>query len=163
MKSPWKFLSGLARRHDKQDAPDVDVASSDSDKSSPVEQAIGPIEPEDAAVLKETDQGGADSTTREEPRRDEVLVAPVSATKPEEVEAVEKHASKERAAIRTRGNKAVRHRRAESTKVAPPPVATPSESAHELDDEINELRTQLAKKLELQNAQLRRMLARFEN
>lgn len=42
MKSPWKFLVGLTRRHDKQDAPDVvsassEETSSDSDVIAPTE------------------------------------------------------------------------------------------------------------------------------
>lgn len=43
-----------------------------------------------------------------------------------------------------------------------PAAPTVSDDAISLDEEINVLRNQLARKLQLQNAQLRRMLQRFE-
>jgi len=44
------------------------------------------------------------------------------------------------------------------------PLAAPivSNDFQDLDDEIRQLRSQLAKKLRLQNAQLRKMLERFD-
>ncbi|WP_210199521.1 hypothetical protein [Rhizobium sp. R339] len=44
------------------------------------------------------------------------------------------------------------------------PLAAPvvSNNFQDLDDEIRQLRSQLAKKLQLQNAQLRKMLERFD-
>jgi predicted nucleic acid-binding Zn ribbon protein len=50
---------------------------------------------------------------------------------------------------------------AETTQV-PPARSIPSNKTLSLDDEIRVLRGQLAKKLRLQNAQLRKMLERFE-
>lgn len=61
---------------------------------------------------------------------------------------------------RSRGGK-----RAEAVEVVPQPspvVATKSDDAISLDKEISLLRGQLINKLQLQNAQLKRMLERFE-
>jgi hypothetical protein len=48
------------------------------------------------------------------------------------------------------------------TTQVPPDVSIPSDYTLSLDDEIRVLRRQLAEKLRLQNAQLRKMLERFE-
>ncbi|MBP2444059.1 hypothetical protein [Rhizobium leguminosarum] len=52
-----------------------------------------------------------------------------------------------------------------SSRIEPEPVhaAKPVDEAIALDDEILQLRVQLATKLEMQNSQLRKMLARFEH
>ncbi|WP_210012466.1 hypothetical protein [Neorhizobium galegae] len=58
-----------------------------------------------------------------------------------------------------------RGKKAERVEVVPPPspgVPTVSDDAISLDEEIRLLRNQLARKLQLQNAQLKRMLERFE-
>ncbi|CAN7550107.1 hypothetical protein LJR255_003911 [Pararhizobium sp. LjRoot255] len=55
--------------------------------------------------------------------------------------------------------------KAEKAEVVPQPspgVPTVSDDAISLDEEIRLLRDQLARKLQLQNAQLKRMLERFE-
>lgn len=58
-----------------------------------------------------------------------------------------------------------RGKTAETIEAVPPPspgVPTVSDDAISLDEEIRLLRNQLARKLQLQNAQLKRMLERFE-
>ncbi|CAN7587840.1 hypothetical protein LJR235_004217 [Pararhizobium sp. LjRoot235] len=56
-----------------------------------------------------------------------------------------------------------RGKKAERGEVVPQPsVPTVSDDAISLDEEIRLLRDQLARKLQLQNAQLKRMLERFE-
>ncbi|CAN7676570.1 hypothetical protein [Neorhizobium sp. LjRoot104] len=65
-------------------------------------------------------------------------------------------------ATRKRSN---RGRKAEAIEVVPPPspsVPAVSDDAISLDAEIRLLRDQLARKLQLQNAQLKKMLERFE-
>ncbi|MBY5825829.1 hypothetical protein [Rhizobium leguminosarum] len=59
----------------------------------------------------------------------------------------------------TRGNKAARD---EAVTPSSPGAPTVSDAAISLDEEIRVLRDQLARKLQLQNAQLKRMLKRFE-
>lgn len=58
-----------------------------------------------------------------------------------------------------------RHKRTEPIEAVPPPspgVAAVSDDAIRPDEEIRLLRDQWARKLQLQNAQLKRMLERFE-
>ncbi|WP_141105557.1 MULTISPECIES: hypothetical protein [unclassified Rhizobium] len=61
-----------------------------------------------------------------------------------------------------RGSQAVSSK---SRRIEPEPVhaAKPVDEARALDHEILQLRVQLAKKLEMQNSLLRKMLARFEH
>jgi hypothetical protein len=50
----------------------------------------------------------------------------------------------------------------EGVSAAPTPLPSPFEEAASVDEEIKRLRTQLAPKLVLQNAQLKKMLERFD-
>ncbi|CDZ33663.1 Hypothetical protein NGAL_HAMBI1145_19450 [Neorhizobium galegae bv. officinalis] len=61
--------------------------------------------------------------------------------------------------------RSTRHKKAEPIEAVPPPsptVPAVSDDAIRLDEEIRLLRDQLARKLQLQNAQLKRLLERFE-
>lgn len=162
MKSPWKFLVGLARRHDKQDTPGAiadssDTASSDSDLS-----VTPPIELEAAPASSNLDLSTSNSVEDVPEHVDDLatLVAIAAAAaegKGEKAVVPSDEKPVEKPRRRASGNKRT------GVKSTPAQVVTPGDRVQELDDEIHQLRAQLAQKLELQNAQLRKMLARFGN
>lgn len=145
MKSPWQFLVGLARRHDKQGAP----SEADAMVTPPSEAPTNPH------------VNVANLSAEKEPERVDALAALV---------AMPTAAAKDKAKkpVTTRGTVAEKPRRRApgnkrtSVVLVPAQLVAPGDPTRELDDEIHQLRSQLAQKLELQNAQLRRMLARFE-
>jgi len=160
MKSPWKFLVGLTRRHDKHDAPDVvsgssEQASSDSDVIAP------PPELEAAPPSTNIELSVPASALEEEPEHIEDLstlaaIAAAAAVGKGEEPLV----ATSRPAKRPRPRANNKQLEINSTAVQ---LATPSHLAQELDSEIHRLRLQLAQKLRVQNTQLKQMLARFED
>ncbi|WP_431324947.1 hypothetical protein [Rhizobium sp. YTU87027] len=175
--SPWKFLVGLTRRHGKDNertsvkdrsetpvanqtqepsqlqppasvpptdaaqdtANPVDVHSTDSDDIPNIEKVVEPTGPDKSALCEVTDLA---STTRFGLQTDFVELS--AAAKPRKARAVRKK------------NASAEIQSAPSTTVAA------SNELQDLDDEIRQLRRQLAKKLQRQNAQLRTMLERFD-
>jgi len=181
MASPWKFLTGLvsSRRQPKPDdraIEDVkpDVLAIAGPTETTVEESLGiadqpaaeqpqPVEQSDAVAIEPepSDDSRSDAAVIVENDSDKLepgsgtVLADVGAF----VEEVEETAEAARPARRPRAKKV------EASAVVlqvSPAAASASDEMVSLDEEIAVLRTQLAGKLRLQNAQLKRMLARFE-
>lgn len=185
MASPWKLLARLVspRRQQRQEHGSIDEMKPDllaiakptetaadnglSAVDSPVDEepvaddhreamSAAPDHPEEATsgLHGTADLEGARHAKPADPAlSDEAGTAARDAPKPSK--------AGEGAALKrsTRGKKA-----AGGEAVPPPSPAVPavSDDAIRLDEEIKLLRDQLARKLQLQNAQLKRMLERFE-
>ncbi|KQV80549.1 hypothetical protein [Rhizobium sp. Root1220] len=161
MKSPWKFLVGLTRRHDRHDAPDVISALSEEAASDSNENART-VELESAPASPNLELGAPASALEDDPEHIEDLptLAAIAAA------AAEAKGDEPVVGARQVVGKGPRRRaskmRAEISST-PVQLATPGDHALELDNEIRRLRLQLEQKLRVQNAQLRQMLARFED
>jgi hypothetical protein len=181
MASPWKFLARLVspRRQQKEDSAIVDVKPDVLAIAGPAETAVESglhIADQPAAeqlqLLDRPDarpagvgQSGETRTDARLNREGELANAgPVSdpdlldvGTITATVEATaEAEPVKRRARAKKIGASAV------VSKVSPT-VPSASDDMVSLDEEIAVLRAQLAAKLQLQNAQLKKMLARFES
>jgi len=171
--SPWKFLVGLTRRHGKdnkgafiEDTSATPVAS-ETQEPAQLRPPAAPALPTDGAQ-DTADQVDAVSTTTDNSRDTEKVVeGPAGADEPGlrqvddlglQTGAVDGSATKKPRKRRAFRNKNV------SAAIQPTPLAAAavSKNFQDLDNEIRQLRSQLAKKLQLQNAQLRKMLERFD-
>jgi hypothetical protein len=183
MKTPWRFVADLVSRKPKADASEARVVAHDL-KALPYQPTSEERHPEiEATVVDPSDPVVAGTVADNGP---EPIVEQSVTPSPESVEAALIPASSEAdedvSHTATPSANApveavpVRRKTIEST-VAPaepdrqiadeaPIVATVPKSVTDdmvgLDVEIEELRRQLAKKLTEQNAQMRRMLARFD-
>lgn len=183
MKSPWKFLVRLASRGsvaeesastreidtDKPNAPSPtpiqpdDVAPQPIDsveaESSEVGSDLGAVTVETAVI--EVDRGKDASTTTVDRTKARTQVLQAERTHPPQPKPVKRQTRTRKTSV---GNvavvAAVKHVDG-SSGVALPPMTFIDEVAA-LDEEINQLRRQLAEKLFLQNAQLKKMLERFD-
>ncbi len=160
MKSPWKFLVGIARRNHEQAKPD---ASSGDETPVSYEPTTAPIEQKAAPAHKGVDLTVLSASDYEDSEHVDDLPT-LSAI------AAAAAAKKEKSPLSTFGRERARKRRSkavtrESRGIKPEPAqaAKPADEARALDDEILRLRVQLAERLEVQNSQLRKLLARFEN
>lgn len=181
MASPWKFLASLVspRRQPKQDdsaieavKPDVLAIAGLTETTVEASRHIAdhlaveqpqPVDRSDAVAIapEPSDDTRNDTAGVLENDSDKLEQAPgtvlpdVGAI----VEKVEETAEAKRPERKTRAKKI------EAAAVVfqvSPVAASVSDEMASLDEEIAALRTQLASKLRLQNAQLKRMLARFE-
>ncbi|KAF5881714.1 hypothetical protein [Rhizobium sp. PEPV16] len=185
MASPWKLLARLVspRRqpHQEQGSPDdvkPDVLAiakptetvADNGLNSadlPAEEKPAPHDPSEA-VSADPDHS-EDTATGDHGKADIEGTRPVEAADPALSNEAGTVAHDTRKPSQT-GEGATRKRSARGKKAArdeaiPPPspgVPAVSDDAIRLDEEIRLLRVQLARKLQLQNAQLKRMLQRFE-
>lgn len=184
MKTPWRFVADLVSRKPKADASEARVVAHDL-KALPYQPTSEERHPEsEATVMDPSDPVVAGTVADNGP---EPIVEQSVTPSPESVEAALIPASSEvdedvSSHAATPSAKApveavpVRRKTVEPA-VAPaepdrqiadeaPIVATVPKSVTDemvgLDVEIEELRRQLAKKLTEQNAQMRRMLARFD-
>jgi hypothetical protein len=181
MASPWKFLARLVspRRQPKQDDSAIEAVKPD------VLAIAGPTE-----TTVEENRHSVDHRADEQPqpgdRSDAAPIAPEPSdqTRSDVVGIVENDSDKlesafgtvlpdvgvivekvEQTANATRPERRTRAKKDEAAAVVvqvSPVAASVSDQMAGLDEEIAMLRTQLAGKLRLQNAQLKRMLARFE-
>ncbi|MFP3547253.1 hypothetical protein SB748_27960 [Rhizobium sp. SIMBA_035] len=162
MKSPWKFLVGITRRKHDQPKPDATLAAGE-ERAISCEPTAAPIEHKAAPAyegLALTGAGGPDYED-DEHFEDLATLSAIAAT------AARK---KEKSSVSSIGRERAPERRGQavatrSGEVAPETVASakPLDEARSLDDEILRLRVQLAKKLKVQNSQLKEMLARFND
>ena len=185
MASPWKFLSRLVprRRESKQDAVVADAKPNVLALSGPVETAAeespSVSSARAAAELPPTDR--SDPVSLEPPtiasaagEADDMpanVVADVVAgdLTPSDLPDIAVIPSPDAVDLQVRGENKPRKQmgRAKRPKPVetapfPPDQSSPSDDTLSLDDEIRLLTGQLAEKLRLQNAQLRKMLERFE-
>jgi hypothetical protein len=163
MKSPWKFLVGMTRRNHKQDEPDAGLPSSDEAPASFEPTLAPPIEQKVESAresLSSTDFRGSD---RDESQHVDDLptLAQIAAVAAEKKGTSETSPSGRARSGKRRGLSV----KDESKDIAPEPAQQlqPKDETLALDYEIRRLRSQLAKKLELQNSQLRKRLERFED
>ena len=186
MASPWKFLSRLVprRREPKQDdaevaggKPDVlalpgpaETAAEESPSVSSARAAteLPPTDRSDPVSVEPPTIGGTVGEADDVPAN---VVADVvgSDLAPSDLpdtavipspDAVDLQRSGETKPRKQMGR--ARKPKPVETAPVPPDQSSPSNDRLSLDDEIRVLRGQLAKKLPLQNAQLRKMLERFE-
>jgi hypothetical protein len=161
MKSPWKFLVGITRRNTTQDKADADLPSSDEAAASfeptlapPIEQKA---EPTNAASDLRGFRGSNDSK-----HVDDLPTLAAIAVVAADKKATRTAATTGRARSGERRSLSVK---SESKDIAPEPAQQlqPKDETRALDDEIHQLRVQLATKLQLQNSQLRKRLERFDD
>ncbi|KRB49176.1 hypothetical protein ASE04_18520 [Rhizobium sp. Root708] len=173
--SPWKFLFGLGRRRDKDDPgaarsePEI-IQPSDAEKPAVPDappnidehSANDPAEPVAGRFTEPSDVPGDVTPTAEQPENGESAPSAGTPLRNElDHTPAQKHQSK------TRASKSVSKT---ATLDAAPTVREPlqvgmtsaARGILELDDDIRELRRQLAERLRSQNAQLKTMLERFE-
>jgi len=186
MASPWKLLARLVspRREQKgQDGaaddvkPDVLVSAEPTETAAGEELdsterlAVGLRQPddqidaalEDAEHVLETGSGVQASVAIESAASTETVH--VSASEDEDTAAADDGPKSSQTSGSVPGKRSRHGKKAEAIAVVPqasPVVPSHSDDAISLDEEISLLRDQLVAKLQLQNAQLRRMLARFE-
>ncbi|WP_430256913.1 hypothetical protein [Neorhizobium sp. DAR64872/K0K18] len=181
MASPWKFLSRLVprRREPKQDDAEVaggkpDVLALPGPAETVAEQSLAAssaragaeqsssavsdpvsVEPDTiGGAVGEADDATGDVVAGELEPSDPINAVILSSDPADLSPGIEGAARKKRG--RTKKQDAVR-----ATTQVPFDVSIPSDTLS-LDDEIRVLRGKLAEKLRLQNAQLRKMLERFE-
>ena len=185
MASPWKFLSRLVprRRESKQDAVVADAKPNVLALSGPVETAAeespSVLSARAAAELPPTDR--SDPVSVEPPTiasaasgaddmpanvvADVVVGDTAPSNLPGTVVIPSLDAANLHLRVEIKPRKQLgRGRKPElvDTTQVPPARSIPSDDTLSLDDEIRLLRGQLVGKLRLQNAQLRKMLERFE-
>ncbi|MBP2449255.1 hypothetical protein [Rhizobium leguminosarum] len=162
MKSPWKFLVGIARRNHEHAKPDASPTSGDEAPISseptvtyPTDQKAPADEGLDIAGVSGSDYE-ASAHVDDLPTLSAIAVAAAE--------------TKEKSPVATFGQERAGKRRSQAVsskrrRIEPETVqaAKPVDEARALDDEILQLRVQLATKLVMQNSQLRKMLARFEH
>ena len=185
MASPWKFLTRLVspRRQQRQEngstddltpellavAKPTETAADDGSSSAdpPADEKPVPRGQSEAASASadysEETASGVHSTA------DIEGAGPVEATDPalsDDADTAARHAQKPSPTGKGATQKRPRRGKTAATGEAVPPsspgVPTVSDDAIRLDEEIRLLREQLARKLELQNAQLKRMLERYQ-
>ncbi|MGZ2432959.1 hypothetical protein [Rhizobium redzepovicii] len=180
MASPWKLLAGLVsrRRQQKQEHGSTDDLKPDASAiTEPTETAAdnrlnaagsAAIHKEREAVSAEPDHAEDaasnvhDTTDSESATLAKVIDLPLSNQADVAAHAAPKALPGGEGPTRKRGR---RSKKAKTITVVVPPssgVAAVADDAVSLDGEIRLLRDQLATKLRLQNAQLKRMLDRFE-
>ncbi|SEH30984.1 hypothetical protein [Rhizobium sp. NFR12] len=186
MASPWKFLSRLVPRRREPKQADAEVADRKPDVlalsgpaeivaedsldalSAHVDADLPPAEISDPASVEtpaiESALGEADDMPAN-------VVADVVAgdMAPSDLPDTVVIPSPDAADVQLRGETKPRRQMGQTrrpkladTEQVPPDRSIPSNDTLSLDDEIRVLRGQLAEKLRLQNAQLRKMLERFE-
>ena len=163
MKSPWKFFVGITRRNHEQAKPDTNLTSGDEALISSEPTVTHPTEQKAAPAHEGLDITG-DSVSDYEASAHVDDLPTLSAI------AVAAANTKEKNPVATFGQERAGKRRSQAVsskrrgiKLDPVQAAKPVDEARALDDEILQLRGQLAAKLETQNSQLRKMLARFEH
>ncbi|MBY3046066.1 hypothetical protein [Rhizobium leguminosarum] len=184
MASPWKLLAGLVsrRRQQKQEHGSTDDVKPDvSAIAEPTETAANRSKAADraanekpvthghsAAVSADPDHAegaasSADQTTDVESATLEIAADPASSDKVDiAAHAAPKPSRTDDGAARKRSRQARKADVVDVVSQPSPRLAIGSDDAISLEGEIRMLRDQLARKLRLQNAQLRRMLDRFE-
>ncbi|KRB62158.1 hypothetical protein ASE04_20005 [Rhizobium sp. Root708] len=157
-RSPWKFLVGLTKRRGKEEA---EPAANTPATLSPIEAQEETAANDRQGALAADIKSDADAAA-EEPklRSDEVVPSPASAPQAG-ISKPQISARSRKTAVPGRQAKPV-ELPASRTEVQPSSRADISTEIHELDDEIKHLRRQLAERLQSQNAQLKKMLERFE-
>jgi hypothetical protein len=185
MASPWKFLSRLVprRRESKQDAVVADAKPNVLALSGPVETAaeespsvssaraaaeLPPTDRTDPVSVEPPAIASAASGADDMPAN---VVADVVAgdLTPSDLPDIAIIPSPDAVDLQVRGENKPRKQMGRGRKPelvdttqVPPARSIPSDDTLSLDDEIRLLTGQLAEKLRLQNAQLRKMLERFE-
>ncbi|MFK0276228.1 hypothetical protein ACIQUG_21310 [Ensifer sp. NPDC090286] len=170
MKSPWKFLLDLASRgrtaQPSEPAPGIDTEHPAA-SSTAIDTAAAPASAVQAKQIDTANGPGGEVfpaiETASDDRRPDTAMNEVSAVEPV------KPTRRKSFARQARGKKSSVDNVAASTKVeyeatksdVPVPPVTFADEVSALDEDIKQLRRQLADKLSLQNAQLKKMLERF--
>ena len=186
MASPWKFLSRLVprRRESKQDAVVADAKPNVLALSGPVETAaeespsvssaraateLPPTDRSDPVSLEPPTIASAAGEADDMPANVVADVVADDDLTPSDLPDIAVLPSPDAANLQLRVESKPRKqlgrgRKPElvDTTQVPPARSIPSDDTLSLDDEIRLLRGQLVGKLRLQNAQLRKMLERFE-
>lgn len=160
MKSPWNFLINFTRRSRRGDAREARPASDDELATNSRDEAPSSVEKDQVVAAPDLDSLRGPEDGGNEQEDDLGMIVAAVATAGEEKSRIPSPSTRKRAARRRvdRGGTA----QPDTFELAPAQRGGPHDSARELDHEIRQLRLQLAQKLELQNAQLRKMLERFD-
>ncbi len=157
MASPWKLLARLVsprREQKEQNGAADDVTSEEAAVVNPTETADDDrSNSTDRPAGKDPQPHDQSNVVSAEPLRSEEATGRPEALRPS------------RPGEGTPRKRAARGKKAEAVGIAParaPVVPSFSDDAMSLDEEINLLRGQLTSKLQLQNAQLKTMLERFD-
>jgi hypothetical protein len=161
MKSPWKFLVGITRRNPTQGKADAALPSGDEAAASSEPTLAPPIEQKAGPTNEASDLTGFRGSDEPEHVDDLATLAAIAA-----VAAEKKETSAASTFGRARsGKRSGLSVKRESNDIAPEPAQQlqPQDEPRALDDEIRQLRVQLARKLKRQNSQLRKLLERFKD
>jgi hypothetical protein len=161
MKSPWKFLVGITRRHPTQDKADAALPSGDEAAASSEPNVAPPIEQKVEPRNEASDLRGFRGSDDSEHVDDLPTLAAIAAVAAEKKATRTVSISGRARSGKLRGLSV----KSDSKDIAPEPAQQlqPKDETRALDDEIRQLRVQLAKKLQLQNSQLRKLLERFDD
>ncbi|WP_141105729.1 hypothetical protein [Rhizobium sp. R693] len=172
MASPWKFLVGLTRRHGRgnestaiEDTSDAPVAK-ETQEPAPLQPADGAqdiADPVDAVSTATDDSPDTETVVAGAALPDEPGLRQVDDLDTTTGPGLQTDAVDGSATTKLRKPRASRKKNVPGV-IQPTPSTAPviSNDFQDLEDEIRQLRSQLAKKLQLQNAQLRQMLERFD-
>ena len=163
MKSPWKFLARFTSRRrsvETRESSTEHDADTEADESQAPQTSVLPLNTTEASGGSEHDESRSvepvATATSNETERDVEAARAVSASprpkRPERAKRTRTDMVAQSPAIAHRDQNA----QASSSR------ETFFEEVAVLDEDIKQLRIQLAQKLHLQNDQLKRMLARFE-
>lgn len=175
MKSPWKFLRDLASggtaTEQAKSAPDIESKTPEARPAPVVEALIASI----AEAVAPTDTVANESANDRIREASPIVDEPAGPNAPstdltDDAPANDQENPSEDTPIKrqTRLKRSIARNVARATRVeygsgtpAPAPQTTFCEEVLALDEDIRQLRRQLAEKLSLQNAQLKKMLERF--
>jgi hypothetical protein len=162
MRSPWKILADLAsRRRNSDDVPPTTRGVIDDKAARSDLDADKVIEPPEAPTATEPDHA------LPEQRPDPSLTTP--AVDEQSKLPVRSNANTSKASRKVQGKQIKSgsstklHNPEKNTRPATAVNVSALDESLSLDAEVKQLRSLLASKLELQNAQLRDLLARYEN
>jgi hypothetical protein len=162
MKSPWKFLVGLTGRHNRNDLLESPaVLPDDASSNVPGHETPSTVPEFGSPAAGVESNAPIEPDGNASPRVDDVVAVADIASRVARVKP-EKNTKALRKKPAGRVQKPAHLAPREHTQT--PPVLSHSTLSNDqmLDDEIRQLRVQLAEKLTVQNAQLRRMLERFD-
>lgn len=162
MKSPWKFLAQLTSRRRPAETressiePDADTEAGESQAQQTSAVTLKPTEASGSEHAENRSAEPVATTTSNELERDvdavRAVAAPARTKRPGRAKRTRTDIVAQSPAVANRDQNAL----------ASSPREAFFDEVADLDEEIKQLRIQLAQKLHLQNVQLKKMLERFD-
>ncbi|KSV66651.1 hypothetical protein N182_35125 [Sinorhizobium sp. GL2] len=170
MKTPWKYLVELASRgrtvKAAENPPETEAEDPADGVADPILEALRKEERSLDVANSDTAVAAVDEDNRTPPTKLEQATADPPGGLPEPVGPPQPAATKRRKPSRKTGavdiavSKVAKY--GDGSSGAPQPLMTFVNEMTTLDEDIRQLRRQLAEKLRLQNTQLKKMLGRYD-